>query len=67
LILAVPVSAPDTAAAMRSEADDIICLHQPPDFWAVGQWYDDFDQVSDDQVIETLHAHSASPSKSGRR
>ncbi|MCX4706380.1 phosphoribosyltransferase [Streptomyces sp. NBC_01373] len=67
LILAVPVSAPDTAAAMRSEADDIICLHQPPDFWAVGQWYDDFDQVSDEQVIETLRAHSASPSKSGRQ
>ncbi|MFE9442152.1 phosphoribosyltransferase [Streptomyces sp. NPDC006602] len=64
LILAVPVCAPDSAAAMRSEADDVVCLHQPPDFWAVGQWYDDFDQVSDDAVIEILHALSASPPKS---
>ncbi|MGP4043902.1 phosphoribosyltransferase [Streptomyces sp. 2A115] len=64
LILAVPVCAPDSAAAMRSEADDLVCLHQPPDFWAVGQWYDDFDQVSDDEVIEILHEVSTSPSQS---
>ncbi|MFF0105615.1 hypothetical protein [Streptomyces hirsutus] len=45
---------------MRSEADDIVCLHQPSDFRAVGHWYDDFEQVSDDEVIEALHEHDAS-------
>lgn len=61
LILAAPVCAPDTVEVMASEADDVICLHQPSDFRAIGQWYGDFDQVSDDEVIETLREHSASP------
>lgn len=64
LILAVPVCAPDTAAATRSEADDVVCLHQPPDFLTVGQWYDDFDQVSDEEVMQALHEHGA---PAGRR
>ncbi|USQ86412.1 phosphoribosyltransferase [Streptomyces phaeoluteigriseus] len=59
LILAVPVGAPESAADMRSEADDVICLHQPPDFRAVGLWYADFDQVGDEEVVRTLHEHSA--------
>jgi putative phosphoribosyl transferase len=62
LILAVPVGAPGTVAEMRSEADAVVCLRQPPDFRAVGLWYDDFDQVSDDQVIEILKGYGTSPS-----
>ncbi|MER6524011.1 phosphoribosyltransferase family protein [Streptomyces sp. NPDC001508] len=54
LILAVPVCAPETATEMRSEADDVVCLRQPSDFRAVGLWYDDFRQVSDDEVIRLL-------------
>ncbi|WP_030899653.1 phosphoribosyltransferase [Streptomyces sp. NRRL F-5126] len=54
LVLAVPVGAPGTVAEMRSEADTVICLLQPPDFQAVGLWYDDFDQVGDDEVIAML-------------
>ncbi|WP_327686543.1 phosphoribosyltransferase [Streptomyces sp. NBC_00467] len=61
LILAVPVGASDTADLMRTEADDIVCLIQPPDFHSVGQWYDDFDQVSDDDVIAILHDLRSSP------
>ncbi|MFA3872562.1 phosphoribosyltransferase [Streptomyces sp. MMCC 100] len=57
LILAVPVGAPETVAEMRSEADAVVCLQQPPDFRAVGLWYDDFDQVGDDQVIEILNGY----------
>lgn len=64
LILAVPVCAPQTADTMRSEADDIVCLHQPSDFRAVGQWYDNFDQVSDDEVVNTLQERSASTPRS---
>jgi putative phosphoribosyl transferase len=60
LILAVPVSAPEAAADMRSEADDVVCLTQPSGFMAVGHWYDEFDQVSDDEVVETLRGNDAS-------
>lgn len=60
LILAVPVSAPETAVEMRAEADDVVCLQQPPDFGAVGLWYDDFDQVGDDEVIRVLDARRTS-------
>ena len=63
LILAVPVGAPESAAEMRTEADDVICLHQPPDFRAVGLWYADFDQVGDEEVVRTLHEHSAAAGK----
>jgi putative phosphoribosyl transferase len=64
LILAVPVCAPETAAVMRAEADDIVCLQQPGDFRAVGLWYDDFDQVSDEEVTQALQEHSASAGRS---
>ncbi|MYR45604.1 phosphoribosyltransferase [Streptomyces sp. SID5910] len=62
LILAVPVGAPESAAEMRTEADDVVCLRRPPDFRAVGLWYDDFDQVSDEEVIEILAVHRATSS-----
>lgn len=60
LILAVPVSAANAAATMRDEADDFVCLYQPKHFYAVGEWYDDFAQVSDHEVIATLHGLGAS-------
>ncbi|MBQ1098005.1 phosphoribosyltransferase [Streptomyces sp. b94] len=55
LILAVPVGAAESCAEMRSAADDVVCLYQPSDFQAVGLWYEDFEQVSDDEVTGTLH------------
>ncbi|MGX1267654.1 phosphoribosyltransferase [Streptomyces phaeoluteigriseus] len=63
LILAVPVGAPESATALRSEADDVVCLLQPPDFRAVGLWYADFDQVGDEEVVRTLHDHGAAAGK----
>ncbi|MFG3157944.1 phosphoribosyltransferase [Streptomyces sp. NPDC048219] len=62
LILAVPVGAPEAAAEMRAEADDVVCLSRPPDFCAVGLWYDDFEQVSDDEVVEILSTHRVTSS-----
>jgi predicted phosphoribosyltransferase len=56
LILAVPVGAPEAAAALRAEADDVICLRQPRDFQAVGLWYEDFEQVGDEEVVAVLDA-----------
>ncbi|WP_371539628.1 phosphoribosyltransferase family protein [Streptomyces sp. NBC_00466] len=54
LLLAVPVGAADGIAALRQEADEVICLQQPELFQAVGQWYLEFDQTSDGEVIEIL-------------
>lgn len=52
--LAVPVCPPHTAAALRDEADDVVALHQPQRLGSVGEWYDDFDQVSDRDVLDAL-------------
>lgn len=54
VIVAVPVAPPDTLHNLRSEVDDIICLLSPETFQAVGQWYEHFDQTSDEEVIELL-------------
>jgi len=54
LILAVPVCAPDSAARLRQEADEVICLVEPQLLYGVGQWYADFAQVSDAEVIAAL-------------
>lgn len=54
LVLAVPVAPSENLAAMREEADDVVCLEDYADFGAIGFYYADFRQVSDDEVIETL-------------
>lgn len=55
IILAVPVSPPDTANEFRKEVDVFICLHEPPEFYAVGAYYLDFNQVSDNEVLDLLN------------
>ena len=54
LILAVPVAPTSAVAELRSEADDLICLEDHELFGAIGLYYADFSQVSDDEVIEIL-------------
>ena len=54
VILAVPVAPPDAARRLSREADEVRVLLTPEPFFAVGQWYDEFPQVSDQQVVETL-------------
>jgi putative phosphoribosyl transferase len=54
IVVAAPVAAPRTCLAFQSKVDDIVCLHTPSDFAAVGDWYDDFSQTSDDEVRELL-------------
>lgn len=56
LVLAVPVCAPDSAERLRGEADEVVCLAEPSQLYGVGQWYRDFSQVSDQEVISTLGA-----------
>ncbi|MBL8794149.1 MAG: phosphoribosyltransferase [Planctomycetia bacterium] len=54
LILAVPVAAPDSLARLSSYCDDVVCLLNPPEFQAVGQFYQDFATVEDAEVVELL-------------
>jgi len=54
LICAVPVAPPDTLAKVAELADEVVCLEAPDFFQAVGQFYRDFTQVDDDEVIEIL-------------
>jgi len=54
LILAVPVGPPDTIQQLSQEADRVVCLFVPDIFWAVGAFYEVFDQTSDEEVIRLL-------------
>jgi putative phosphoribosyl transferase len=54
LVLAAPVAPLDTIKMLHSEVDAIVCLNTPADFAAIGYFYRDFDQVSDDEVIGIL-------------
>jgi putative phosphoribosyl transferase len=59
LVLAVPVAPTDTLASLRSEVDETICLEAHEDFGAIGFFYADFHQISDEEVIATLDRLSA--------
>jgi len=54
IVLAVPVAAPDSLAELADAADEIVCLHAPPGFMAVGMHYVDFRQVEDAEVVRLL-------------
>ena len=54
LVCAVPVAPPATVEKVRGYADEVVCLLTPSGFQAVGQYYEDFDQVTDDEVIALL-------------
>lgn len=54
MIVAVPVAAPETARALRPEVDELMVLETPPGFFAVGAYYDRFDQVGDEEVRTLL-------------
>jgi putative phosphoribosyl transferase len=58
LIVALPVAPPETAEELRRMADEFICLETPDDFMAVGSYYHDFTQVTDDDVVEILESQS---------
>ncbi|WP_031482258.1 phosphoribosyltransferase [Streptomyces bicolor] len=59
LIMAVPVGSPRTTAAIGRECDDVVCLEQPPSLHTVGEWYEDFGQVSDTRITNTLQRFHA--------
>jgi len=55
IVVAVPVAARETCEALRNEADEVVCARTPEPFHAVGLWYEDFEQTSDEEVGELLH------------
>lgn len=54
VVIAVPVAPPETVDTLRSEVDEVVCLETPAGFAAIGAFYADFHQVSDDEVIDCL-------------
>src|SRR5689334_7233172 len=59
IVVAVPVGAPETCAAMARLADEVVCLATPEPFYAVGLWYEDFEQTDDDEVHDLLERAAA--------
>ena len=53
-MVAVPVASRYTCEELREEADETLCLYTPLDFFAVGQWYREFSQTSDEEVRALL-------------
>ncbi len=65
VVLAVPVGPRDTIHAMRAEADDVICVSVEDDFFAIGQFYEDFSPVEDAQVKAVLDSFEAAAATAG--
>ena len=63
VVVAVPVGAPETCHALRELADEVICARTPSSFSAVGQWYRDFSQTTDDEVIALLNESKGRPAR----
>jgi putative phosphoribosyl transferase len=58
IVVAVPVGSPETCREFADVADEIVCARAPEHFAAVGQWYRDFSQTSDEEVRELLCEHA---------
>lgn len=54
IVVAVPIAAPDTCELLRSEVDDVVCAVTPEPFYAVGLWYENFTQTTDEEVRDLL-------------
>jgi putative phosphoribosyl transferase len=61
IIVAVPTAARETVSALRAEVDEVVCLMTPEPFYAVGVWYEDFTQTSDEEVRSLLESASQRP------
>ncbi|MFF4346124.1 phosphoribosyltransferase family protein [Streptomyces sp. NPDC001530] len=61
IVLAVPVAPQDWTARLGGDADELVCVHAPRIFYAIGQFYTDFSQTDDDEVIACLDEAAARP------
>ena len=67
IVVAVPVGAPETCAEFQGEADEAVCAREPEPFYAVGLWYEDFAQTSDDEVRALLEQAAQEHGLTGSR
>jgi erythromycin esterase-like protein/predicted phosphoribosyltransferase len=67
VVVAVPVADPDVCEQLRSVADEVVCLSTPKPFRAVGEWYEEFSQVTDEQVHQLLARARRPPVVAGPR
>jgi len=65
IVVAVPVAPPSACKELAVRVDEIICLYTPPMFEAVGAWYEDFSQISDDEVRELIQRGNESGTEAG--
>lgn len=63
IIVAVPVGAAATCSKIEKEADELICLYTPEPFYGVGQWYGDFSQTLDNEVLALLNNAARNPGR----
>jgi predicted phosphoribosyltransferase/dienelactone hydrolase len=63
VVLAVPVAAPDTVRSLAAVTDGVVVLYAPPSLRSIGEWYDDFRQTSDEEVVALLAATPAGPAR----
>ena len=54
IVVAIPTAAPETCEELRAEVDDVVCAITPEPFLAVGHWYEDFSQTTDEEVRDLL-------------
>ncbi|MFE3887704.1 phosphoribosyltransferase family protein [Streptomyces lydicus] len=66
VVLAVPVAPPDAAERLRGSTDEFVCLSTPFAFSAVGEWYQDFSQTPDDEVVSLLAQASSAQASSAQ-
>ena len=65
VILAVPVAAPESARVLRGRADEVVCIEEPTELWAVGSWYEDFRPTTDQEVDALLGPRRDAAPRSG--
>jgi predicted phosphoribosyltransferase len=65
--VAMPVGPPDTIQELKAQADRVVCLYTPAYFAAIGQFYEDFNQTTDEEVIELLRKSRESSDKKASR
>jgi predicted phosphoribosyltransferase len=61
IVVALPVSSPEAKRVLAQEVDEVFCLNVPAGFCAVGQWYENFAQVTDEEVRVLLAQANATP------
>lgn len=66
VVLAAPVASPERADMLRGEADLVVCLIEDPNLYAVGQYYEDFRAIEEDEVMSLLESHGRKPSTERR-